>query len=272
MLQKKDWKDLSLDEKKAGASRVLLLPSSVLRPVICPSLDRRALSCLFFFWSPAMSACAHARSAAYYVAFGPHGPRAPVNPPGTNTKVFFGVAALIAAAGVTYSAVRQFGQDAPRFARLVALANRPMAGRVRRWCPAKDNHKRMGGGRERALQGAQNQPYHWCVCRQFCISHHTLSASLLRRYLVGRILRQGLRHAQVTRGRPLFGLELERGAGGDVTRACPYIALRINYTACFALLLFFVPLGFDNASRIVSPLSTRRTCVSGALGATARHW
>ena len=40
------------------------------------------------------------RLAAYYVAFGPHGPRAPVNPPGTVPKVAIGVAALVAAAGL----------------------------------------------------------------------------------------------------------------------------------------------------------------------------
>ncbi|KAH7103629.1 cytochrome c oxidase subunit V [Auriculariales sp. MPI-PUGE-AT-0066] len=48
-LQKKDWKSLSTDEKKA----------------------------------------------AYYVAFGPHGPRTPSNPPGTATKVFLGTMAMI---------------------------------------------------------------------------------------------------------------------------------------------------------------------------------
>ncbi|WWD22243.1 hypothetical protein CI109_106734 [Kwoniella shandongensis] len=58
-LQKKDWKELTLDEKKA----------------------------------------------AYFVAFGPHGPRAPVSEPGHGLKVFGGVAvAVLAAFGVlTYA-------------------------------------------------------------------------------------------------------------------------------------------------------------------------
>ena len=49
------------------------------------------------------------RLAAYYVAFGPHGPRAPVNPPGTVPKVAIGVAALVAAAGVIFYSVRASG-------------------------------------------------------------------------------------------------------------------------------------------------------------------
>ncbi|KAI0723794.1 cytochrome c oxidase subunit IV-domain-containing protein [Cerioporus squamosus] len=67
-LQKKDWKTLSIDEKKA----------------------------------------------AYYVAFGPHGPRAPVNPPGTLPKVFAGVAACIAATAVIFFSIRASAPAPPR--------------------------------------------------------------------------------------------------------------------------------------------------------------
>ncbi|KAI0957895.1 hypothetical protein AcW1_006140 [Taiwanofungus camphoratus] len=62
-IQKKDWKTLSIDEKKA----------------------------------------------AYYVAFGPHGPRAPIDPPGAGVKTFLGVIAGIAAAGVIFASTRFFG-------------------------------------------------------------------------------------------------------------------------------------------------------------------
>ncbi|KAI0807866.1 cytochrome c oxidase subunit IV-domain-containing protein [Fomes fomentarius] len=67
-LQKKDWKTLSIDEKKA----------------------------------------------AYYVAFGPHGPRAPIDPPGTTPKVVFGVTALIASAGIIFYAIRATAPPPPR--------------------------------------------------------------------------------------------------------------------------------------------------------------
>jgi hypothetical protein len=49
---------------------------------------------------------------AYYVAFGPHGPRAPVNPPGTTVKVLTGVSALIGAAGLLYVGFRAIGTSA----------------------------------------------------------------------------------------------------------------------------------------------------------------
>ncbi|KAH7341587.1 cytochrome c oxidase subunit IV [Rhizoctonia solani] len=62
-LQKRDWKTLSLDEKKA----------------------------------------------AYFVAFGPHGPRTPVTPPGQTTKVIAGTLAVFVLTGITFGAVRTFG-------------------------------------------------------------------------------------------------------------------------------------------------------------------
>ncbi|CAD6574250.1 MAG: Cytochrome c oxidase subunit 5A [Cyphobasidiales sp. Tagirdzhanova-0007] len=63
-LQKKDWKELSLDQKKAG------------------------------------------NNIAYYIAYGPHGPRAPIVPPNTNGKVFAGVVASIVVAFGVFSLVR----------------------------------------------------------------------------------------------------------------------------------------------------------------------
>jgi len=67
-LQKKDWKELSLDEKKA----------------------------------------------AYYVAFGPHGPRAPVSPRGSSLKIFLGTMGCIGVAGVLYMAIRSMASPPPK--------------------------------------------------------------------------------------------------------------------------------------------------------------
>ncbi|KAJ3737333.1 cytochrome c oxidase subunit IV-domain-containing protein [Lentinula guzmanii] len=67
-IMKKDWKQLSLDEKKA----------------------------------------------AYYVAFGPHGPRAPVSKPGDGLKIFAGTAALIGVTGIIYYVIRVFSPAPPR--------------------------------------------------------------------------------------------------------------------------------------------------------------
>ncbi|KAI0823578.1 cytochrome c oxidase subunit IV-domain-containing protein [Trametes gibbosa] len=67
-VQKRDWKTLSVDEKKA----------------------------------------------AYYVAFGPHGPRAPIDKPSATPKIFFGVLALIASAGVLFYSIRAAAPAPPR--------------------------------------------------------------------------------------------------------------------------------------------------------------
>jgi hypothetical protein len=46
---------------------------------------------------------------AYYVSFGPHGPRAPVSQPGDTSKIVFWTAALVAVGGVLFFAARAAG-------------------------------------------------------------------------------------------------------------------------------------------------------------------
>ena len=87
-LQQKDWKTLSLAEKKAGALGVHAYEGG-----------RLCLGLWVLFGS----------AKAYYVAFGPHGPRAPVNPQGTTVKVVAGVGVLIATAGLIYGGIRAVG-------------------------------------------------------------------------------------------------------------------------------------------------------------------
>jgi cytochrome c oxidase subunit 4 len=67
-LQKKDWKALSLDEKKA----------------------------------------------AYYVAFGPHGPRAPLSPPGENFKIFLATMGLVGVASLLFLGFRALAPPPPK--------------------------------------------------------------------------------------------------------------------------------------------------------------
>ncbi|KAG6850598.1 hypothetical protein H0H93_011266 [Arthromyces matolae] len=67
-IQKKDWKLLSIDEKKA----------------------------------------------AYYVAFGPHGPRTPVSKPGDAAKIFFWTMTLVAVAGGLFATARAFAPPPPK--------------------------------------------------------------------------------------------------------------------------------------------------------------
>jgi len=67
-LQLKDWKTLTLDEKKA----------------------------------------------AYYVAFGPHGPRAPTSAPGEGFKILLSTLGLIGLGGVLFFTVQSFAAPPPK--------------------------------------------------------------------------------------------------------------------------------------------------------------
>ncbi|KAL8281264.1 hypothetical protein RQP46_006298 [Phenoliferia psychrophenolica] len=54
------------------------------------------------------------KKASYYVAFGPHGPREPILPPGSGVKTFGGVLVAIAVAGGLFGIVRSFGASTPK--------------------------------------------------------------------------------------------------------------------------------------------------------------
>jgi len=163
------------------------------------SLDR-PLSCLFFFFSffpfflyaSAISACAHACSKHIMSRLGLMVP-CTVNPPGT-TQGLLWCRRPHRRRRCRLRRVRQFGQDAPVFA--VPLATDlwwpcaqvvPARTITKEWEEAAN--ERSKELKINPITGAHAVSFH---------SHHTLSASLSRRYLVGRILRQGLRHAQVT--------------------------------------------------------------------------
>ncbi|KAG2201177.1 hypothetical protein INT46_001144 [Mucor plumbeus] len=53
------------------------------------------------------------KKAAYYIAFGAHGPREPLTKPGHGMKVFGGVAGVLAASGALFYAIRIGGQETP---------------------------------------------------------------------------------------------------------------------------------------------------------------
>ena len=68
VIQQKDWKELSVDEKKA----------------------------------------------AYYVAFGPHGPRTPTSKPGDLMKILVGTSALVGVGATLYLTFKSLAPPAPR--------------------------------------------------------------------------------------------------------------------------------------------------------------
>lgn len=62
----------------------------------------------------------------------------------------------------------------------------------------KDDHEGVGRGRERARQGAQDEPHKRSVYTKFNLSTFFADVGFFR-YLVGRILGQGLRYTQIDR-------------------------------------------------------------------------
>ena len=72
--------------------------------------------------------------------------------------------------------------------------------RMRIHSPAatKDDHEGVGRGRERARQGAQDEPHKRSVYTKFNLSTFFADVGFFR-YLVGRILGQGLRYTQIDR-------------------------------------------------------------------------
>ncbi|KAF9556176.1 COX4-domain-containing protein [Agrocybe pediades] len=68
VIQQKDWKELTLDEKKA----------------------------------------------AYYVAFGPHGPRTPISKPGDNLKIFLATLGLVGVSAGVFFTIQGLGGEPPK--------------------------------------------------------------------------------------------------------------------------------------------------------------
>lgn len=101
-LQKKDWKELSLDEKKAGMFIALRWMCWVY--TYCSHHSHHFLFIAIFF-------CRLSHLSAYYVAFGPYGPRAPVTPPGQSLKVFLATMGLVGVAGLLFLGVTAICQS-----------------------------------------------------------------------------------------------------------------------------------------------------------------
>jgi cytochrome c oxidase subunit 4 len=98
-LQVKDWKELSLDEKKAGKS------------CYKGRSYNRALSSFFCVRCNDLylnQNLTPSFAVAYYVAFGPHGPRTPTSQPGDSVKILFSTLALIAAGGILFFSFKAF--------------------------------------------------------------------------------------------------------------------------------------------------------------------
>lgn len=139
-LQKRDWKTLSLDEKKAGVCTRLFLFLRGLQRGYGITISNSPLI-----------------YAAYYVAFGPHGPRADLHPPGSVPKLILSVVVGVFAGGALYLTSRAFGgsrQHATCF--FSDRADRDLSR------PASEDHDQgMAGGVERTRSRAKPRPHYW---------------------------------------------------------------------------------------------------------------
>lgn len=112
------------------------------RPSLCPGADRcsRFLSFCFSFPLPLLRRCGRVCSGAgfrglstlgrqrtaYYVAFGPHGPRAPITPAGTTPKIIFGMTVILAATSLVFFGVRSQGAFTSSLPGLTLLTGFPL--------------------------------------------------------------------------------------------------------------------------------------------------
>ena len=140
-LQKKDWKELSTDEKKAGESTMNFLQKISFRrgpartptpPSMLASIDafrfhrgvnfqalaggpkrECSLTFAFSFVDCHLISTLFDPPTAYYVAFGPHGSRKPLHEPGYGLHVFLGTSGIIAASIGAFLVVRHFGEHKP---------------------------------------------------------------------------------------------------------------------------------------------------------------
>jgi hypothetical protein len=95
---------------------------------------------------------------AYYVAFGPHGPRTPSSKPGDNLKIFLSSMGLVGLAGVLWAGIRAIGG--------CSYSSRWAADELMCTCSStstKDDIERMGGGFQPACIGTKNESNYWCV-------------------------------------------------------------------------------------------------------------
>ncbi|KAF5364657.1 hypothetical protein D9758_005531 [Tetrapyrgos nigripes] len=106
-IMKKDWKEMTLDEKKAATSTCF----SSMSVVTCM---RMAAQMPHFSFGSINAGLVLEIVLTYYVSFGPHGPRAPVSKPGDNFKIFLSTMALVGVSGILFYAIRAFSPEPPR--------------------------------------------------------------------------------------------------------------------------------------------------------------
>ena len=95
---------------------------------------------------------------AYYVAFGPHGPRAPTGQPGDGLKIFLSTVGLVGVAGAMFFGIKAICASS---CSCLLLFKRINAFSFFSTGPTKDYDQGMAGSLKRARKGVEAQSYHW---------------------------------------------------------------------------------------------------------------
>ena len=106
-------------------------------------------------------------SAAYFVSFGPHGPRKPITASGQGAKTLAGVLALLGVSAGVYYLMRAKGKFALTWLpvtkrakcsyRSAHIVSTPACSY--RWCPPQDYDQGVAGGLQRACSRTEAEPY-----------------------------------------------------------------------------------------------------------------
>lgn len=147
-----------VSEHRFGAHARFHLHSVLPRHGLC----RRGCSLLFRLTQPFPM---HADIAAYFVSFGPHGPRAPILPPGGHMKVFAGTVAVVGTALTLFAVIRSKGElnvvnvgspadmSSPSHISVHVFPFHPSP------TSPQDLEQGVPGGDDRVHEGAERQPY-----------------------------------------------------------------------------------------------------------------
>lgn len=130
----------------------------------------------------------HPLSIAYYVAFGPHGPRTPISKPGDNWKIAFWVSCAVGMAGLISFAIRSNSKYTVQL--YWPLANLDILNLLLCRVSTEDAKQRVAGSLQRSCDRAKDEPHHWYAFHRLFTPPY---ADRSLRYLVGRIYWQGVR-------------------------------------------------------------------------------
>ena len=99
----------------------------------------------------------HLLPTAYFVSFGPHGPRAPLHPPGSTPKLLIGIAAALAASLTVFAGIRSLCASRPQsLVQVVIRDGTDVMGRMCSSGSASDDDQRVARGFDGDREGTED--------------------------------------------------------------------------------------------------------------------